>query len=72
MYTQRNKDRRRFCGKTSFHLKTKGGSLVEEDRRSMPDRRLGNIHLELIDAVDPGCSEFFADTSFNFTGKSDY
>jgi hypothetical protein len=69
MYTQRKKDRRNFGGKTSFPLKTKGGCLVEEDRRSIPDRRLGNIHLELVDAVDHGISECFADTPLNFPDK---
>lgn len=57
MYTQRKKDRRSFTGKTSFPLRTNGGYLVEVDRRSMPDRRLGNIHLEVINNVDFGLSE---------------
>ena len=72
MYTKRSKDRRGFGGKTSFPLKTKEGSLVEEDRRSIPDRRLGNIHLEFIDAVDHGFSGRFADTPFYLPGKDDY
>jgi hypothetical protein len=63
MYTQRKKDRRSFDRKSSFPIKTKGG-LVEEDRRSIPDRRLGNIHLELVDAVDDGYSGCFAETLF--------
>jgi hypothetical protein len=71
MYSQRKKDRRSFGGKTSFPLKTKGGYLVEGDRRSMPDRRLGNIHLELVDTVDHGFSEYFANTSFYLSGKAD-
>jgi hypothetical protein len=71
MYTQRNKDRRGFGGRTSFPLKTKEGRLVKEDRRSIPDRRLGNIHLELIDAVDHGFSGCFADTPFYLSGKDD-
>jgi len=72
MYTQRNRDRRNFGGKTSFPLKTKGGCLVVEDRRSIPDRRLGNIHLELVDAMDHGLSWRFADTSFCLSDKEDY
>ena len=72
MYTHRKKDRRSFGGKTSFPLKTKGGSLVEEDRRSIPDRRLGNIHLELVDAVDHGYSECFANTPYYFLDKKNH
>jgi hypothetical protein len=47
MYTQRKKERRGFSGKMSFPLVTNGGYEVEKDRRSTPDRRLGNIYLEL-------------------------
>jgi hypothetical protein len=72
MYTQRKKDRRSFTGKTSFPLKTKGGCLVEEDRRIMPDRRLGNIHLEVIDSVDFGLSERLTFASPYLTGTEDY
>jgi hypothetical protein len=54
MYTQRKKERRSFRGKTSFPLVTNGGYEVEEERRSISDRRLGNIHLELVDIVDHG------------------
>ena len=63
MYTQRKKDRRDFGGSTKFPLKTKNGCQVEGDRRSIPDRRLGNIHLELvdIDIVSYGLSECFTD-----------
>lgn len=50
MYTQRKKERRDFNGKISFPLVTHEGCEVEKDRRSTPDRRLGNIHLELADA----------------------
>jgi hypothetical protein len=50
MYTQRKKERRGFSGKISFPLVTNGGYEVEKDRRSNPDRRLGDIHLELADA----------------------
>jgi hypothetical protein len=72
MYTQRKKDRRSFGGKTSFPLKTKGGCLVEGDRRSMPDRRLGNIHLEVVDAVDFGLPECLTFASPYLTGTEDY
>ena len=54
MYTQRNNERRCFRGKTSFPLVTDGGHEVEKDRRSIPDRRLGNIHQELIDVLHHG------------------
>ena len=67
MYTQRNKERRRFSGKTSFPLVTEAGCEVEKDRRCSPDRRLGNIHLELVDADDHGYSECFANTSFDLS-----
>jgi len=50
MYTQRKNERRGFSGKTLFPLVTMGGDEVEMDRRSTPDRRLGNIHLELAGA----------------------
>jgi hypothetical protein len=50
MYRQRNKDRRCFNDKMSFPLVTNGRCVVDKDRRITPDRRLGNIHLELIDA----------------------
>ena len=59
MYSQRKKERRGFSGKTSFPLVTHGGYQVENDRRSTPDRRLGNIQLELIDAVNHEFSEDF-------------
>jgi hypothetical protein len=49
MYTQRKKERRGFNGKISFPLVTHEGYEVEKDRRSTPDRRLGNIHMELAD-----------------------
>jgi hypothetical protein len=72
MYTQRKKDRRSFGGKTSFPLKTNGGHLVEGDRRSIPDRRLGDIHLELAGAVDCGLPECLTYTSSYLTGTEDY
>ena len=56
MYTQRKKERRGFSGKASFPLVTNSGHEIEKDRRSNPDRRLGNIHLELIDVVNRGFS----------------
>jgi hypothetical protein len=56
-------DRRSFDWNSSFPLITKRGYLVKEDRRSIPDRRLGNIHLELLDAADHKFSEYFAKTS---------
>ena len=59
VYSVRKKERRSFSGKTSFPLVTNGGYLVENDRRSIPDRRLGNIHLELIGAENHGFSECF-------------
>ena len=64
MYTQRKKERRSYGGKTSFPLRTKGGYRVENDRRSIPDRRLGNIHLELVDSVDHRLPECFTNTLF--------
>jgi hypothetical protein len=72
MYTQRKQDRRSFGRRASFPLKTNEGALVEKDRRSIPDRRLGNIHLELVDTVDRGFSECLADTPFYLSGKEDY
>jgi hypothetical protein len=63
MYMQRKKDRRGFAGKTSFPLKTKGGCLVENDRRSIPDRRWGNIHLELVYLGDHNSPEYFTNSS---------
>jgi hypothetical protein len=63
MYAQRKKDRRSFGGKTSFPLKTKGGCLVEKDRRSIPDRRLGNLHLEIVYDGDQNLPEYLANTS---------
>ena len=59
MYIQREKERRGLSGKTSFPLVTNGGHEVEKDRRSIPDRRLGSLHLELIDVVNHEFSECF-------------
>ena len=72
MYTQRKKERRRFGGKASFPLKTNGGCLVENDRRSIPDRRLGNIHLELIDDVGYGLPDYLSNTALYSSCKEDY
>jgi hypothetical protein len=69
MYTQRKKDRRSLVGKTSFPQKIKGDCLVERDRRSIPDRRLGNIHLELDYVGDEKLPEYFANTSSCTSGK---
>jgi len=63
MYTQRMEDRRCFCGRVTFPLKTKSGEVVEKDRRHIPDRRLSNIHLELIESDEQKFSEYFPDTS---------
>lgn len=69
MYSQREKDRRSFGGKASFPLKTKVGCLVENDRRCIPDRRLGNIHLELVYIGDHKLPEYFTNTSLLASGK---
>jgi len=44
---------RRHSEKTRFPLSDSGGVLVLEDRRSQPDRRLGNIEAEWIDIFLP-------------------
>lgn len=69
MHTRRKKDRRGFDGRTLFPLLTKGGFLVEEERRSIPDRRLGNIHLELADPNGHGFPGCMADRPFYLSGK---
>lgn len=46
MYTQRKQERRSNKLKISFPLVTDRGDEVEEDRRSIPDRRLCNIQGE--------------------------
>jgi hypothetical protein len=69
MYAQRKKDRRSFGGKSAFPLKTKGGCLVEKDRRSTPDRRLGNIHLEIVYVGDHQLPEYLTNTSLSLSGK---
>ena len=46
MFLQRKNERRSSKGKITFPLVTDGGDEVAEDRRSIPDRRLGNIQVE--------------------------
>lgn len=72
MYSQRKKERRNFGGRASFPLKTNGGCLVAKDRRSIPDRRLGNIHLELTDYAGYGLPDYLANTALYSFGKEDY
>ena len=72
MYTQRKKERRSLSGKTAFPLVTNGGYWIEKDRRSIPDRRLGDIHLELVDAVNHGFSECFTDMPLYLSGYEGY
>jgi hypothetical protein len=72
MYSQRKKERRGCSGKTSFPLVTNEGHFVENDRRSVPDRRMDNIHLELIDMVNHELPEFITTTPFYSSGKEDY
>jgi len=69
MYAKRSKDRRSLGGKTSFPLKTKMGCLVEKDRRSIPDRRLGNIQLEIVYLGDHKLPGYLADPSVFTPGK---
>lgn len=69
MYTQRKKERRSFRGKILFPLIAKEGYLVETDRRSVPDRRLCGIHLELTDSVDQKYSAYFTNSVFHQQSK---
>jgi hypothetical protein len=69
MYTQRQRDRRSFGEKKAFPLKTRDGCLVETDRRSTPDRRLGNIHLEVVHIGDHKLPEYLATAVFSTSGK---
>ncbi len=69
MYTQRKKERRSYNGRLLYPLVEKGGYLVEKDRRSIPDRRLGNIHLELVDIVDRNYANYLSSTSLNHQSK---
>ena len=71
MYLERKKERRRFGGKTLFPLVTNGGYQVENDRRNVPDRRLGNIDLELTDTENYRFTECFTSTSLFSSGKKD-
>jgi hypothetical protein len=72
MYTKRKKDRRSSGGKTSFPLITNDGYLLQRDRRSMPDRRLGNLHQEMIDTVDFGLPDCLTFAAPYLTGTEDY
>ena len=69
MYAKRSKDRRSQSGKTSFPLKTKMGCLVEKERRSIPDRRFGNIHLEILYVEDNKLPDYLTDASFPALAK---
>jgi len=69
MYAKRSKDRRSLDGKTSFPLKTKMGCLVEKDRRSIPDRRLGNIHLEIVYVGDQKLPGYLTEMAVSTPGK---
>jgi len=71
MYTKRRQDRRSAGVKTSFPLITNDGYLLQRDRRSMPDRRLGNLHLEMIDAVEFGLPDCLTFASPCLTGTED-
>lgn len=72
MYTQRKNERRCLVGKTSFPLVTKEGHEVEKDRRCTPDRRSGDIHLELTDVAEHRLSEYFSDVPFLSSGNNSY
>ena len=69
MYIQRNKERRCFSGKMLFPLVTNGRCVVDKDRRNTPDRRFGNIHLELIDAENHQLSERFTTSPSSASGN---
>ena len=71
MYSERKKERRSFSGRASFPLVTNGGHQVNSDRRSIPDRRLGNIHLELVDAENSELYEYFTNTPLYSPDKED-
>jgi len=72
MYTTRKNERRSLSGKTVFPLVTNGGDWIKNDRRSIPDRRLGNIHQELLDAANHGVSECFTNTPSFSAANEDY
>ena len=69
MYKQRKQERRSGCRKTSFPLVTNEGHYVDNDRRNVQDRRMYNIHLELIDGVNHGLPEFITTKSLYSDGK---
>ena len=47
---RRNKsDRRSFSRATKFPVIDRIGRLIKRDRRSMPDRRIANIHVKELD-----------------------
>jgi hypothetical protein len=71
MYTQRKKERRSSGRKASFPLKTKAGYRVEEERRCIPDRRLGDIHLELTDPVHHEFPDCLANNACHSSDKQD-
>jgi hypothetical protein len=52
-------DRRSFTKERDFPLKTKTGAVVMRDRRTLPDRRLSNISVEISDLNDEDFAEFF-------------
>ena len=47
MNIRSRKDRRRSRRCVNYPLRDSEGKMVLEDRRSQPDRRLGNIEIEL-------------------------
>ena len=47
MITRSRKDRRRNSNIANFPLRDSDKEMVLEERRSQPDRRLGNIEIEL-------------------------
>lgn len=69
MFAKRKKDRRDLGGKTSFPLKTKEGCLVEKERRGNPDRRLGNIDLEMVYVGDKRLPEYLINTTLSSSDK---
>lgn len=70
MYAKnRSKDRRSPGGKTSFPLKTEMGCLIEKDRRSIPDRRFGSMHLEIVCVGDNKLPDYLADAACHARAK---
>ena len=72
MYSKRNNERRGGSRKPSFPLVTNEGHFVENDRRSVPDRRMDNIHLELIDVANYGLPDFITTAPLHSSGKENY